>query len=167
MALMLNISQQAPLSLWHLCFSLLSHHITGDLERQIKHKKRHKSLPCRPTYTSSSFLHLIFPSIETVYSVITNELTCVLRYCCRPLTHTSVFIYSWSVNSAHLKFFLSHLIVLLTVFSPFSLPIQSNKVRLTEISDMHIKDCQSFKINSVKRLMMWSLDCWSSDMSHH
>lgn len=23
---------------------------------------------------------------------------------------------------------------------------------------MHIKDCQSFKINSVKRLMMWSLD---------
>lgn len=28
---------------------------------------------------------------------------------------------------------------------------------------MHIKDCQSFKINSVKRLMMWLLDCWSSD----
>lgn len=36
-----NIFQQAPLSLWHLHFSLLSHHITSDLDQQTKHKKRH------------------------------------------------------------------------------------------------------------------------------
>ncbi len=102
MAVMLNISQQALLSLWHLFFNLLSHHITGDLDRQIKHKKRHKSRPCRPIYTlSDRFYSLIFPSIVTVSSVVTNELTWVLGYCSRSLKHTSVFIYNWWVNSAH------------------------------------------------------------------
>lgn len=59
MAVMLNISQKALLSLWRLCFGLLSYRITFELDQQTKHKRRHKSYCCGAAYVKTSVFYTV------------------------------------------------------------------------------------------------------------